>query len=90
MGLGHYVRARLHRRIFVWFGASIVMTGATVWVVLTLFSPEASEARVVDEGTVITAGGVTAGIDLGVHLVARLVDDVAAEKVAAQMAFRRI
>lgn len=45
MGLGHYVRARLHRRIFVWFGASIVMTGATVWVVLTLFSPEASEAR---------------------------------------------
>ncbi len=45
MGLGHYVRARLHRRIFVWFGASIVMTGATVWVVLSLFSPEASEAR---------------------------------------------
>ncbi len=45
MGLGHYVRARLHRRIFVWFGASIVMTGATVWVVLSLFSPEANEAR---------------------------------------------
>ena len=45
MGLGHYVRARLHRRIFVWFGASIVMTGATVWVVLSLFSPEASQAR---------------------------------------------
>ncbi len=45
MGLGHYVRARLHRRMFVWFGASIVMTGATVWVVLSLFSPDTREYR---------------------------------------------
>lgn len=45
MGLGHYVRARLHRRIFVWFGASIVMTGVTVWVVLSLFSPDTREYR---------------------------------------------
>ncbi len=37
--LQHYVRARLHRRLFLWFGASIVMTGATVVVVLSLFFP---------------------------------------------------
>jgi signal transduction histidine kinase len=35
-----YVRARLHRRLFLWFGASIVMTAATVAVVMTLFTPE--------------------------------------------------
>lgn len=52
---------------------------------LAAYGAEASEARVVDEGTVVTAGGVTAGIDLGIHLVARLVDEAAAEKVAAQM-----
>jgi signal transduction histidine kinase len=38
MGLHHWVRSRLHRRIFVWFGASIVATGATVWLVLSLVS----------------------------------------------------
>ncbi|MDQ3034978.1 MAG: HAMP domain-containing histidine kinase [Myxococcota bacterium] len=39
MGLHHWVRSKLHRRIFVWFGASIVMTGASVWLVLSLASP---------------------------------------------------
>lgn len=29
-GFRHYVRSRLHRRLFVWFGASIVVTGAVV------------------------------------------------------------
>lgn len=40
LGLARYVRARLHRMIFMWFGASIVMTGAAVWLVLSLFLPE--------------------------------------------------
>lgn len=40
MGLARYVRARLHRRIFVWFGASIVLTLAAVVVVMSLFIPE--------------------------------------------------
>lgn len=40
MGLHHWVRSKLHRRIFVWFGASIVMTGASVWLVLSLASPQ--------------------------------------------------
>lgn len=41
----HYVRARLHRRLFMWFGASIVMTGATVVVVLSLFFPAERDPR---------------------------------------------
>lgn len=36
--LTHWVRAKLHRRIFVWFGASIVMSSASVWLVLSLAS----------------------------------------------------
>ena len=28
--LRHFVRARLHRRLFVWFGASILVTGLVV------------------------------------------------------------
>lgn len=34
-----YVRARLHRRIFVWFGASILMTIAVSWAVWGLVDP---------------------------------------------------
>ncbi|MBX7191559.1 MAG: HAMP domain-containing histidine kinase [Sandaracinaceae bacterium] len=43
--LQHYVRARLHRRLFLWFGASIAMTGATVVVVLSLFFPAERDPR---------------------------------------------
>ena len=39
MGMRHWVRSKLHRRIFVWFGASIIATGATVWIALALVSP---------------------------------------------------
>jgi cyclohexyl-isocyanide hydratase len=41
--------------------------------------------RVVDEGHVVTAGGVTAGIDLGLHLVHRLAGIEVASAIAAQM-----
>lgn len=34
--LGRYVRARLHRRIFVWFGASILSTGVAVVVLMSI------------------------------------------------------
>jgi putative intracellular protease/amidase/uncharacterized protein (DUF952 family) len=46
---------------------------------------DVSSERVVDEGQVVTAGGVTSGLDLGVHLVRRLVGDEAARTVARQM-----
>lgn len=41
--------------------------------------------RVVDEGQLITAGGVTSGIELGLHLVRRLAGDDAHARIAAQM-----
>lgn len=37
------------------------------------------DARVVDDGDIVTSGGVTAGIDLSLHLVGRLVSPEAAE-----------
>jgi transcriptional regulator GlxA family with amidase domain len=40
------------------------------------------DARVVDDGDVITAAGVTSGIDLALHLVARLCGEEAAERAA--------
>ena len=43
--------------------------------------------RVVDEGDVVTAGGVTSGIDLGLHLVARLFGEELAGTVSAVMEY---
>src|SRR6185295_4328602 len=43
------------------------------------------EQRVVDEGDLITAGGVSASIDLGLHLVEKLAGADARERIAAQM-----
>ncbi|MFP2928008.1 HAMP domain-containing protein, partial [Pyxidicoccus sp. 3LG] len=34
--LGHFVRARLHRRLFLWFGLSILATGVVVATVMSL------------------------------------------------------
>ncbi len=43
------------------------------------------DARVVDEGQLVTAGGVTCALDLGMHLVRRLEGDEVADAIAAQM-----
>ena len=45
--------------------------------------------RVVDEGQLVTAGGVTSGLDLGLHLVRRLQGADAAERIARQMEWVR-
>ena len=45
----------------------------------------AVDARLVDEGTIVTAGGVTCSLDLGLYLVRRFEDDAVADKIAAQM-----
>jgi transcriptional regulator GlxA family with amidase domain len=47
-----------------------------------------SEERVVDEGEIITAGGVTAAIDLGLHLCGRLAGVEAREKIRQQMDYQ--
>jgi transcriptional regulator GlxA family with amidase domain len=43
--------------------------------------------RWVDEGTVITSGGISAGIDMSLHIVSRLHSSELAEKTAKQMEF---
>lgn len=49
------------------------------------YTTDVRSDRVVDTGSVITAGGVTAGIDLGLHLVERLAGRQARIQLARQM-----
>jgi transcriptional regulator GlxA family with amidase domain len=46
---------------------------------------EVVDERVVDEGDVVTARGVTSAIDLGLHLVRRLAGEEVQRKIAQQM-----
>ena len=41
--------------------------------------------RVLDEGDIVTAGGVSASIDLGLHMVKRLAGEQARNRIAAAM-----
>ena len=43
--------------------------------------------RWVDEGKFVTSGGISAGIDMSLHLVSRLISPELAEKTAKQMEF---
>ena len=49
------------------------------------FCSEVVQSRIVDEGDVITGGGVSAGIDVGLHLVERIAGRDARIKIAKQM-----
>jgi transcriptional regulator GlxA family with amidase domain len=42
-------------------------------------------ARVVDDGEIVTAGGVTSGLDLGLHLLERIAGRGVAEAVSVEM-----
>lgn len=46
-------------------------------------------ARVVDDGSVVTAGGVTSGLDLGLWLVERFYGSQLAHKIEAQLEYER-
>lgn len=45
------------------------------------------DVRWVDEGNIITSGGISAGIDMSLHIVAKLYNPELAEKTALQMEF---
>lgn len=47
-----------------------------------------TDRRVVDEGRVVTAGGVASSLDLGLYLVEKFWGAPAREKIAAQMEYR--
>lgn len=50
---------------------------------------EVADARVVDTGTVVTAAGVTSGLDLGLHLVERAFGPEIADSVATTLEYER-
>jgi transcriptional regulator GlxA family with amidase domain len=56
---------------------------------LAATSAHRTDARVVDDGDVLTCGGVTAGLDLAVHVVAREFDDEITDAVLTEMAYDR-
>jgi len=60
-------------------------THATALDDLAKYNVTVMKERVVDEGQIVTAGGVTAGIDLGIHLVRRLAGEGVAVAIAKQM-----
>jgi transcriptional regulator GlxA family with amidase domain len=47
-----------------------------------------TDRRIVDEGQVVTAGGVASSLDLGLYLVERFWGQAARETIAAQMEYR--
>ena len=52
---------------------------------LERFCSEVVDRRIVDEGEVITAGGVTSAIDLGLYLVEKIAGLAVKEKISNQM-----
>jgi transcriptional regulator GlxA family with amidase domain len=50
---------------------------------------EVVDARYVDDGDVLTAGGITAGLDLALRLIERLADVETADAVATHMEYER-
>jgi cyclohexyl-isocyanide hydratase len=63
-------------------------THHSAYELLRPFCREVVRERVVDEGRVVTAGGVTSAIDLGVHLVEKFWGPDARVQVAADMEWR--
>ena len=74
-------------------GAAGFLTGRTATThhsALNLLDPFCSRVvtdRIVDDGDVITAGGVSASLDLGLHLVDRLAGREARNTIAQQMEY---
>jgi transcriptional regulator GlxA family with amidase domain len=68
-------------------GAAGLLKGlraTTHWIAydtLQSYGAEPTEERVVDAGRIVTAAGVSAGIDLALTLVARLADDTTAQAI---------
>jgi len=56
---------------------------------LAAFGAVIVRARVVDDGNIVTAGGVTSGIDLALHLVSRFAGNDLADGIAATLEYER-
>lgn len=84
---GREVVASVCTGAFLLHAADLLPTGWTThWEDMdALPAPGGQQARVVDAGRVITAGGIGCGLDLGLHLVARFADPGLARLVARQI-----
>ena len=60
-------------------------THPSAYAELEQYCGEVVQERVVDEGDLITARGVSSALDMGLHLVERLAGAAARDRVAAQM-----
>ncbi len=60
-------------------------THQTAYAALAPFCASVEQRRIVDAGDCITAGGVTAGIDLGLYLVARIAGADVRTRISQQM-----
>lgn len=56
---------------------------------LAAMGAEVVGGRVVDDGDILSAGGVTSGLDLALHLVERVADRELADRVAADIEYAR-
>jgi cyclohexyl-isocyanide hydratase len=63
-------------------------THHTAFELLRPYCREVVAERVVDEGRVVTAGGVTSALDLGLHLVGKFWGEQARERIASLMEWR--
>ena len=72
-----------------WLRGKRATTHASALHELAAHGAVAVSERVVDEGQLVTAGGVTSGLDLGLHLVRRLEGADVADRIARQMEWVR-
>lgn len=64
-------------------------TNRGAWAELEAFGADLKTNRVVDDGTLITAGGVTSGIDLALYIVERECGAEVADGIAGAMEYTR-
>jgi len=65
-------------------------TNRGAWDELATFGADVLHNRVVDDGNLVTAGGITAGIDLALHIVEREISVEVADGIAATMEYARV
>ncbi len=66
-------------------GGKIATTHPNFYKELKNFCREVSSLRIVDEGDIITAGGVASSIDLGLYLVNKFAGEEVKNKIAVQI-----
>jgi transcriptional regulator GlxA family with amidase domain len=65
-------------------------TNRGAWHELEDYGADVKHNRVVDDGDLITAGGITAGIDLALHVVERFTTTEVADGIAGAMEYTRV